>query len=279
MVVEVVLQELRKLKESVGKLAASLAQGGGRAVAKAPPAKRRKAERQQRDAIRDANIKKIRGDPLFLASSDAAPADAFADYIAGVLGMSKTEVSRLYSREDLQKMRRDLRSNYLHAAAAAVRQAAALAYRDSDPWGSLGKQQMVADCTYRDKDGKHMADERFQGCMRAWYHSIRRVERRMMAEFRDVARLEFTREELALVDMEVQRALLGGVSQTCGFLMPKARDFQEQYKDSLRVVQGWRIADIAENINIVNPDGVLGKPVPGNKLLSDSEMVIRRVAS
>jgi hypothetical protein len=63
---------------------------------------------------------------------------------------------------------------------------------------------MVDNRSYRDQDGKHMADERFQLCLRAWYHSIRRVEGRVLGEFQDMSKLEFTREELALVDLEVR---------------------------------------------------------------------------
>lgn len=99
-------------------------------------------------------------------------------------------------------MRSDVRGNYLHAASAAIRLAVVTAYGDSAQ-GSYGKQQIVQDLTYRDEDGKRMGDERFQSCARAWYVSIRRVDSRLLHEFQDISKMEFTRAELALVDMEV----------------------------------------------------------------------------
>jgi hypothetical protein len=69
------------------------------------------------------------------------------------------------------------------------------------------------------------------------------------------------------------------VAQASGFLIGKAKGIQGQYKESLSVVQGWRITDIASSINVVHPSGVLGKPVRGNLFLSDSEMATHRVVA
>lgn len=105
----------------------------------------------------------------------------------------------------LMQMRYDVRGNYLHASSAAVRMATASSYGESAA-GSVGKRAIVNDSTYRDKDGKRMGDERFQSCAMAWYVSIRRVDARMLDDFQDISKLEFTRAELALVDMEVRIA-------------------------------------------------------------------------
>lgn len=198
--------------------------------------------RKDKDHLRDSHIKKIRTDPLFLSGEGGITSeDAFSSYLAGVLNVPQHELRIIYNKERLKKvrhllctgmacqqwpicscvmysgehsrhcplrhdvaqMRSDVRGNYLHAALAAVRMATVSAYGDS-ALGTAEKQQMVMDCTYRDKDGERMGDVRFQSCARAWYVSIRRVDVHMLDDFKDICKLEFTREELALVDMEVR---------------------------------------------------------------------------
>lgn len=84
--------------------------------------------------------------------------------------------------------RADLRGNYLHAASAAIRKATTSAYGDSAS-GSIERIQIVEDLSHRDKDGKRMADVRFQLCILAWYTSIRRVDARMLDDFQDITKL------------------------------------------------------------------------------------------
>lgn len=179
----------------------------------------------EKEHVRDSNIIKIRTDPFFLGEGESTSEEIFNAYLAGVLNVSLEEIEVRFTKQKLKKvrhfalhrncmnasfkvwlmfmqMRYDLRGNYLHAAAGAVRIAVSSSYGESDP-GSLGKQEIVNDATYRDKDGKRMHDERFQSCLLAWYMSIRRVETRIAKDFQDISKLEFSQEELALVDMEV----------------------------------------------------------------------------
>lgn len=88
-------------------------------------------------------------------------------------------------------------------ALAAVRKLATTLYGASEN-GSQGKLQIIEDLTYRDKDGYRMADDRFQQCLLEWYCTIRRVPSALrMSDLNDITKLEFTRAELALLDLEV----------------------------------------------------------------------------
>lgn len=88
-------------------------------------------------------------------------------------------------------------------ALAVVRKLATTLYGASEN-GSIGKVQIVDDLSYRDKDGLRMGDERFQQCLLEWYCNIRRVSASLRtSDFQDITKLEFTRAEVALVDMEV----------------------------------------------------------------------------
>lgn len=79
--------------------------------------------------------------------------------------------------------------------------------------------------------------------------------------------------------VQVQRALMGDVRHTAGYLMTKSKDLNSQYRDCFSVLQGWRIGDISPNINIVHASGVLGKPKTGKRVLSGAEMVKHKVVS
>lgn len=80
-----------------------------------------------------------------------------------------------------------------------------------------------------------------------------------------------------VLSLQVQRALLGGVKQTSGYLLTKQKDLISQYRDCLSVLQGWRICDISPNINIVESSGVLGKPKISKRVLSGEEMAQHKV--
>ena len=94
----------------------------------------------------------------------------------------------------------DVSRNFKHLAMAQVRQAVCRQYGEV---GSVGAVAIVDDKTYRDKDGMRMADERFQACIAAYYIQIRRVKAQHLPDVQDLGKLEFTLEELALVDLEV----------------------------------------------------------------------------
>lgn len=78
---------------------------------------------------------------------------------------------------------------------------------------------------------------------------------------------------------QVQRALLGDVKQTSGYLLTKARDLKKLYMDCFSVLQGWRIADISPSINIVAPTGILGKPTSNKLRLSEAEMMTHKAVN
>lgn len=109
-------------------------------------------------------------------------------------------------------MRKDYRKNFMAEALAAVRKLASTIYGLSDN-GSQAKLEIVKDLTYRDKDGIRMGDDRFQSCLLEWYCAIRRVGSSLKADFTDITKLEFTRSELALLDLEV--SMLPNDLMTC----------------------------------------------------------------
>lgn len=172
-------------------------------------------------------------------------------------------------------MRNDYRKNFLAEALGAVRKVASTLYGDSEN-GSEGKVEIVRDKTYRDKAGIRMADERFKMCLLEWYCSIRRVGMMLKNSFLDISKLEFTRAELALVDLEVQRLLQGDVQKTTGFNMGRSREIHAKYVASLSVVQSWRVSDVSPDINIVHPDAVLGKADKHNLYLDATSMQEKR---
>ena len=73
----------------------------GRCYIQAPPPKEHNA------VIRDANIKKIRVDPLFLGGSDTSPADTYTSYLAQVLCVDQEEIRGMYTTKQLQQVRQE----------------------------------------------------------------------------------------------------------------------------------------------------------------------------
>lgn len=59
--------------------------------------------------------------------------------------------------------------------------------------------------------------------------------------------------------------------------MPKATSLHDLYKDSLSVLQGWRIADISPSIRMMKPNRILGKPKTGRLVLTDTELVMHKL--
>lgn len=104
-------------------------------------------------------------------------------------------------------MRNDYRKNFMADALAAVRKLATTLYGESEN-GSPGKLQIVQDLTYRDRNGVRMGDDRFQKCLLEWYCNIRRVPSSLRtSDFQDISKLEFTRAEVALLDLEVSKII------------------------------------------------------------------------
>ena len=77
--------------------------------------------------------------------------------------------------------------------------------------------------------------------------------------------------------MQVQRLLRGEVQKVAGFNMGRARDLYQEYKVSLSIVASWRISDISNKINIVDPKAVLGKADKDNLHLDMNRMAEMRV--
>lgn len=101
--------------------------------------------------------------------------------------------------------REDARKNILQAAGRKVRETAVTVYGNAV--GSAGGKEIIADKTYRDHAGNRMADTRFKKCMETWYFSVRRLPAKHIVN--DLSKLEFSRAELAYIDMEV------GSKHTC----------------------------------------------------------------
>lgn len=72
--------------------------------------------------------------------------------------------------------------------------------------------------------------------------------------------------------MQVQRLLRGEVQKVAGFNMGRSRDLYQEYKASLSIVCSWRISDISEKINVVDPKAVLGKADKDNLHLDNNTM-------
>ncbi|EFJ47024.1 hypothetical protein VOLCADRAFT_92572 [Volvox carteri f. nagariensis] len=217
-----------------------------------------------REQVVDSFIKKFRQDPYFMFEARPDHLDPFKVFLAGLLGYKSADgtpsVSLLQSSETektISYYRGDMYTNFKHAAMAEIRKKVVQEYRGLV--GTEGAKAIILDKTYRDTDGKHMADARFQSCLISYYCKIRRVNSRDLHLFTDISKLEFTRHELALVDMEVQRALRGDVAASKGYLGGRSAEMHLAYKSALSIVQAWRHSDMATNLNIVGNEFVLGK--------------------
>lgn len=103
-----------------------------------------------------------------------------------------------YIYKNIQE-KEDARKNIVQSTGRKVRETAVTAYGSAV--GSAGGREIIADKTYRDNGRQRMADARFQKCMQTWYFSIRRMPAKHITD--DLSKMEFSRAELAYIDMEV----------------------------------------------------------------------------